>query len=132
MVFAMQPLAENGILNGNVVWRGIFVIPVDREYFVHTPGKRHMIEDHIGAVGDARCIFTRVIGSAQSNTQVPANGVDGIGKGYPFTKEHNAITRRSLSGNGRVGGYNNIRCQVHDTAYAEYNYAARYTDGIAE
>src|SRR5690349_8069606 len=91
-----------------------------------------MIEDHVGAIGQAGSVFTAVTGSAQPDAQKTTNGITGAGEGYPFIEQNNTVTRCCLSGNGNICGNNNIGCQVDDTANGKNDKTAGCTNGITK
>ncbi len=50
MIVPMQTMANNGILNGNIVRTCPFIVPIYRKHFVGTPRKGHVIKNHIGSI----------------------------------------------------------------------------------
>ena len=128
-----QSLADDTVLQGDVVGAHALAVGVDGERLVLSPGKGAVVEDHVLTVGDTGTVL--VLGSYPTHTEthMAHDDVAGTRERHAVAIDGDALARSRLTGHIEVVlEHNSAAGELDDTRHVEDDDAVGLAYGIAQ
>ena len=109
-----------------------FVVPVDGEGFVESPGEGAVIKNHVDAVCHSSRILSRRTAFSHAELHVADDDVVGCGEGHSVAIDDDALSRCGLSSHVEVGSEGHSRADVDDSRHVEHHDSVRLAHCIAQ